>query len=374
MTWPTGAVPTTNVDATTDDPELAVVDIKSAFDKLNQIIAHVSTFAATMFDDADAAAVRATLGAASSASPTFSGTVSLSTAISKIVPGATSLSLRNNADSADNWILTDAGNGTLRGNLVVSGVGPHAIGGAVDTNAQFSLKGTFVDVGGPVRGLELSSTFNPAANQSGRGINLGPTINKAGSGTHADFTTLEVQPPAIGAGAAALTNATTLKITGAPSVGTNKRALWVLDGLVEFGGGQIKFPATQNPSSDANTLDDYEEGTWTPSLGGTATYSVQSGTYTKIGRLVFIECSLSVATIGTGSTTTIGGLPFAPILGTSAYADVAGSVTAIVSATATLNTGSTITIQSRTAASASAALNAIFQNGASVSVAGFYRV
>ena len=62
MTWPTGAVPTTNVDATTDDPELAVVDIKSAFDKLNQIIAHVSTFAQGLLDDADAGAVKATLG------------------------------------------------------------------------------------------------------------------------------------------------------------------------------------------------------------------------------------------------------------------------------------------------------------------------
>ena len=28
--------------------------------------------------------------------------------------------------------------------------------------------------------------------------------------------------------------------------------------------GQITFPTTQVPSSDANTLDDYEEGTWTP--------------------------------------------------------------------------------------------------------------
>jgi len=374
MTWPTGAVPTTNVDATTDDPELAVVDIKSAFDKLNQIIAHVSTFVQGVLDDADEGAVRSTIGAAPSASPTFSGTVSLSTAVSKIVPGATSLSLRNNADSADNWILTDAGNGTLRGNLVVSGVGPHAIGGAVRADTQLHLTGTFAP-GGDTYGVVQQNTLNPGVNGTSYGVLLNPSFTKAGSGTHPEFISLRIAAPIEeGAGAAALTNCSTLKIDGAPTFGTNKRALWVVDGLVEFGGGQIKFPATQNASSDANTLDDYEEGTWTPSLGGTATYSVQSGTYTKIGRLVFIECSLSVATIGTGSTTTIGGLPFAPIVGTSAYADVAGSVTAIVSATATLNTGSTITIQSRTAASASAALNAIFQNGASVSVAGFYRV
>src|SRR5665647_161935 len=52
-------------------------------------------------------------------------------------------------------------------------------------------------------------------------------------------------------------------------------------------GGQIPFPATQNPSSDPNTLDDYEEGSWTPALkfGGNSvgiTYSAgnQTGQYT----------------------------------------------------------------------------------------------
>jgi hypothetical protein len=74
--------------------------------------------------------------------------------------------------------------------------------------------------------------------------------------------------------------------------------------------GQIKFPATQNASSNANTLDDYEEGTWTPAIGGTATYSDQTGTYTKIGRLVHCSWTLGITLIGTGSATTISGLPF----------------------------------------------------------------
>jgi hypothetical protein len=50
---------------------------------------------------------------------TISGTLTLSAAASKIVPGATSLSLRNNADSADNLILTDAGSATIRVALTV---------------------------------------------------------------------------------------------------------------------------------------------------------------------------------------------------------------------------------------------------------------
>src|SRR4051794_8182039 len=44
-------------------------------------------------------------------------------------------------------------------------------------------------------------------------------------------------------------------------------AFGVISALLDIsgsGGGQIKFPGTQNPSADANTLDDYEEQAWTP--------------------------------------------------------------------------------------------------------------
>jgi hypothetical protein len=75
-------------------------------------------------------------------------------------------------------------------------------------------------------------------------------------------------------------------------------------------GAGITFPATQSASSDANTLDDYEEGTFTPSIGGTATYNSQIGRYTKIGRLVTVTCRIYINALGTGSTTTMSGLPF----------------------------------------------------------------
>jgi hypothetical protein len=73
--------------------------------------------------------------------------------------------------------------------------------------------------------------------------------------------------------------------------------------------GQIKFPATQNPSSDANTLDDYEEGTWTP---GTTTWTVQPsfklGRYVKIGKLVTINITIKGGAFSTDQFIT--GLPF----------------------------------------------------------------
>jgi len=81
--------------------------------------------------------------------------------------------------------------------------------------------------------------------------------------------------------------------------------------------GQIVFPATQNASSDVNTLDDYEEGTWTPTVafGGAAvgvTYGAQTGNYVKIGRWVFISFYLSLTSNGSSTgALTITGLPFA---------------------------------------------------------------
>ena len=80
-------------------------------------------------------------------------------------------------------------------------------------------------------------------------------------------------------------------------------------GVLQVSNG-ITFPATQSASSNANTLDDYEEGTWTPSLGGTATYTNQTGTYTKIGRQVTVIFDITVLLLGTGSTELISGLPF----------------------------------------------------------------
>src|SRR5689334_13899876 len=50
-----------------------------------------------------------------------SANLKMQTAVSKIVAGATSLSLRNNADSSDNVIVLDNGNTTVRGTLTATG-------------------------------------------------------------------------------------------------------------------------------------------------------------------------------------------------------------------------------------------------------------
>lgn len=82
--------------------------------------------------------------------------------------------------------------------------------------------------------------------------------------------------------------------------------------------GQINFPDTQNSSSDANTLDDYEEGTFTPTIAGATvagsqTYDIQTGTYTKIGNLVTLSVDIRMSALdgATDGIIEIRGLPFA---------------------------------------------------------------
>jgi hypothetical protein len=75
-------------------------------------------------------------------------------------------------------------------------------------------------------------------------------------------------------------------------------------------GAGITFPASMSDSTDANTLDDYEEGTFTVTTNGdgTGAFSAQTGEYTKIGNICIVRIIFSVSTNFTSSG--IGGLPF----------------------------------------------------------------
>ncbi len=92
-----------------------------------------------------------------------------------------------------------------------------------------------------------------------------------------------------------------------------------LQGAVPNAGTGITFPATQSASSNANTLDDYEEGTftptWTPSTSGTITLytAYQNLGYTKVGRVVTITGANTILSVSSpiGTSVNITGLPFA---------------------------------------------------------------
>lgn len=156
---------------------------------------------------------------------------------------------------------------------------------------------------------------------------------------------------------------------GVTPTSRNNTRLQIVDG--------IGFPATQVASSDANTLDDYEQGTWTPSVGGTATYNANTGRYVKIGNNVYITGYLYLNAIGTGSTSVISGLPF-----TVANANGAGSFA--IGYWASLTTGevyvgcqvnpnaTTIQLYSTNAAAVSLGTNAIIGNNTQLMFSGHY--
>jgi len=109
-----------------------------------------------------------------------------------------------------------------------------------------------------------------------------------------------------------------------------------LQGASSTTGCGIAFPATQVTSTDANTLDDYEEGTWTPTDGSGAglTFTTAVGYYTKIGRVVQFSIQVVYPSTADATAAKIGSFPFAfananaarggPVVGYSSYAATLG--------------------------------------------------
>lgn len=108
-------------------------------------------------------------------------------------------------------------------------------------------------------------------------------------------------------------------------------SLPIIGTTLSITGGQIAFPATQNPSANANTLDDYEEGSWTVTLydagtGGNASPTTTTGYYTKIGNMVTCHFTSlnNIDTTGmTGANLLYISLPFAA----AASRPAAGAIT-----------------------------------------------
>jgi len=135
--------------------------------------------------------------------------------------------------------------------IITSYAGPHAIGGATNTTRQFDVTGSFTG-SSSAYGVYLSQTLIPAVGGDAAGALWQPTLNKAGSGTHTDFATFILYPPTIGAGAATLSNASTLKIIDAPTAGSNNYGLWVVAGGVRLGGLGAFAASDKYVIADAN--------------------------------------------------------------------------------------------------------------------------
>lgn len=156
-----------------------------------------------------------------------------------------------------------------------------------------------------------------------------------------------------------------LKTVGFPSTRTGDQT--IVDGnlVIATSGKGIDFSATPGTGT-SELLNDYEEGTWTPSVGGDATYYLQEGKYTKVGKIVYVSGTVVVNVLGTGSATTISGLPFAATnapAGFVGFANFAALALAVTYISGRASGSSTIVIVSTLVAATGVSTNNIIGNG-----------
>ena len=252
--------------------------------------------------------------------------------MASIINAATSGGLISTADTSGILQLQTAGttavtvdasqNVTVVGSLTAAGLsGPHngTVGATTPSTGAFtsiSASTTLAVTGITTLSDDLVvnnaggvATFN-STNSNGNKLILqdaGVTVGYVGATGTGSFLA--------DSGAIARVSTTT---SGAEVTGTLKGTATISVGSAtpSASGAGITFPATQSASSDANTLDDYEEGTWTPVMAFNndttgITYSTQVGTYEKIGRQVTLRCMVILSNNGSNSgMAKLSGFPF----------------------------------------------------------------
>jgi len=158
---------------------------------------------------------------------------------------------------------------------------------------------TIQDIGGSTFNRDLSIRNGDATNH--HKLTLGYNAGSAASGvpTYAQFLLAEKGGGYGTSGGMVVGNS-----DNAPVIFTTNATEKV---RIQSGGG-ISF---NGDTAAANALDDYEEGTWTPTTSvGTVTYT--KANYTKIGRVVTINVTdIRFSDIASGTNLNISGLPFA---------------------------------------------------------------
>jgi len=136
--------------------------------------------------------------------------------------------------------------------------------------------------------------------------------------------------------------------------------------VMSTSGKGIDFSATSGAGT-SELLNDYEEGTWTPTVSG-VTLTIASGKYTKVGRTVFVEAFLRFPVTADTTDVEIAGLPFTPSNSGNVFSGAVVPANSI--ATMTKAFVATTGIQPNTAANARIT-NASF-SGSDLQIGGWY--
>jgi hypothetical protein len=180
-----------------------------------------------------------------------------------------------------------------------------------------------------------------------------------------------------------------LKTVGNPSTRYGNQT--IVDGNLVIGtaGKGIDFSADPSaPGMTSELLDDYEEGTWTPTVNGTSgsitSYSARVATYTKIGNMCYLQAYIAISNIGTiAGNLNLGGLPFTSNITTNAYQQGHGRGNGLNALTTPANgligyqignNATTATIQVGTATGVLPMDGAALKNGCDLTVSIAYRV
>ena len=210
---------------------------------------------------------------------------------------------------------------------IIAGKGGAGVVGGSNTQVQYNSSGSFagsanfvwdnsntrlgIGTSSPVTTLDVNGSLNSLQARFGAVANRGLEISTALiAGINDGISILNARGANSGVLAFQTDSVERMRINATGTV-------ILQNGTTTANGTGITFPSSQNQSSNANTLDDYETGTWTPTLSSDGTpptvssYNQRLGSYTKIGNLVTATCTIraTLSSAGTGNAL-VTGLPF----------------------------------------------------------------
>lgn len=238
----------------------------------------------------------------------------------------------------------------------LTGTAPSLTAGNVTTNAN--LTGMVTSVGNATT-VVTNANLTGMVTSVGNATTVVTNANLTGPITSVGNTTSVAAQT--GTGSTFVMNTSPTLVT--PNIGVATGTSLAASSGIAVGGATvatsgIAFPATAVAVANVNTLDDYEEGTWTPSdvSGAALSFTAVEGVYTKIGNIVHAAFTLTYPVTASGVDASIGGLPF-----NSAAGNTAGGTCSYTTAAITptlLMPGSAAVLNPRRAAGGAAMSNA----------------